>query len=141
MRKLQGLLIVGLLVFLTACGTTNTDNNNNDNNNNTTGGNQEANTNTGITKEQIIEGLKLEKTALVFENGSSTLTTQVTNTGSAAKYVGGLTITFKDKDGKVIATLDGYLGQTIQPGASTILTSSVSQSLMDATSVTYVLKK
>lgn len=146
-KTIKGLLVAGMLVFLTACGTTNTDNNNNNNNTNT-GENQQANTNTGITNEQTVEGIKIEKTSLVYENGTSTLTTQITNTGKTAKYVKSFNVTFKDKDGNVIIKLgEGtefapqYVGQTLEPGASTTLSFGVSQSLMDATTIEYSLNE
>lgn len=96
-----------------------------------------VNQNSEVISNQENNGFKFANTSLVYENGISTLVTEVTNEGSEEKYLGTFNIYVKDKDGNIIVTLSGLVDDTLEPGASKTVTASVSINISDAYSIEY----
>ena len=100
-----------------------------------------SNTNTNVIKDQQVEGLSLTNTSLTTSNGQSTLVTVVSNPTTEKIAVKSFDIIIKDKDGNILITLLGYVGEEIPAGESRTITSSAEIDLTKATSVEYTIKK
>lgn len=100
-----------------------------------------VNTNENVVKDQNIEGISFTNTALVVTNGVSRLTATVTNNTGKDYTLDEYAITAYDKDGNVIITIPGYIGEVIKNGESKNLDSSVDIDLTNASSITYTVKK
>lgn len=97
----------------------------------------EANTNKNVVKEQEVDGLRFSNTALVIENGESKLTTEVKNTTKQDIELKSFNIIAKDKNGKEIVTLLGYVGEVIKKGETKNIISSTDRNLSKASSLEY----
>ena len=100
-----------------------------------------SNTEENVIKDQEVDGLKMTNTSLTITNGISTLVTEVSNNTGVDYQLEEFTITIKDKDGNVLATLPGYVGETIENGSTKTIDSSIDIDLSNATSVEYEIKK
>lgn len=97
----------------------------------------EANTNENIIKDQEVDGFKFSNTALVIENGESTLTTEVKNTTGKDIELKSFDIVVTGKDGETIVTLLGYVGEIIKAGETKSIISSTDHNLKSAVSIEY----
>lgn len=97
----------------------------------------EANTNENIIKDQEVDGFKFSNTALVIENGESTLTTEVKNTTGEDIELKSFDIVVTGKDGEAIVTLLGYVGEIIKAGETKSIISSTDHNLKSAVSIEY----
>ena len=107
---------------------------------------REVNLNEGITKDREVEGFLITNNYLYTETlddktVSSKFTAIVNNNTGSDKEVKSFDIIFKDKDGKEIITLLGYVGQTIPNGESRSIESNVDIGLLDAYIIEYKLNK
>jgi len=140
MKKLLALSLVGLLVF-TGCGKEEKENNN--------GGTQtgqgtqqqeqqpQVNTNQGVVEDKVLGEFTFSNTSMIYENGSTTLETTVTNTSAQTSYLKEFNIYAKDAEGNVLVTLVGFVGDNIPAGESKVITSGVSMDLTNAASISY----
>lgn len=96
-----------------------------------------ANTNEEVVKDQQLENFTFKNTSLVYEEQTSTLQTEVTNTGSKVEILSEFLIHVKDIDGNEIVTLTGFVGDSLKPGESRIITSSYGDDLTTAASISY----
>lgn len=135
-----GLALLACLTVLTGCGETT---NNTTGNTTNTGTNNQAqpqvkvNTNENVIKDQELEGFKFQNTSLVYENGTSTLVSSVTNTSSQTQNLSEFAIHVKDADGNEIITLSGYIGGSVEPGETRTINSSYGSDITNAASITY----
>lgn len=102
--------------------------------------------NEGITNDREVEGFLITNNYLYTETRddktvSSKFTAIVNNNTGSDKEVKSFDIIFKDKDGKEIITLLGYVGQTIPNGESRSIESNVDIGLLDAYIIEYKLNK
>lgn len=97
----------------------------------------EANTNKNIIKDQEVDGLRFSNTALVIENGESTLTTEVKNATEKDIELKSFDIVVTGKDGKEIVTLLGYVGETIKTGETKSIISNTDHDLKNAFAIEY----
>lgn len=97
--------------------------------------------NEGITKDQQLGTLTFTNTSLVRENGQTTLITKVTNTGIENITVTTFNMAFKNKAGKIIATLVGYVGGEVPAGEYRIIQSGTEYDLSSATTVEYSINE
>lgn len=145
MKKLLALSLVGLLVFA-GCGKKD-DNKNNNSTNNDNNQQQEqqeqpkVNTSEEVIQDKTLEEFTFTNTSMIYENGSTTLETTVTNTSNQTSYLQEFLIHAKDEDGKEIVTLIGFVGDSIAAGESKVITSGVSMDLTNAKSITYEVKR
>lgn len=107
---------------------------------------REVNLNEEITKDREVEGFLITNNYLYTETRddktvSSKFTAIVNNNTGSDKEVKSFDIIFKDKDGKEIITLLGYIGQTIPNGESRSIESNVDIGLLNAYSIEYKLNK
>lgn len=100
-----------------------------------------VNTNENVIKNQEVEGLRMTNTSLVYENGTTTLVTEVTNNTKEDYPVKRIKITVKDKEGNIITTLIGTIADTIKPGESRIIDSDTPIDLSEAESIEYSIVK
>ena len=99
------------------------------------------NTNSGVVEDKVVEELKLTNTSLVSKGNNSTLVTLVTNPTNEDKEVRIFNIYVKDKDGKEIVTLQGYVGGKVPAGQSREIESNVDMNLDHAHTIEYEILK
>lgn len=100
-----------------------------------------VNTNENVIKDQEVEGLKMTNTSLVYENGTTTLVTEVRNEKEEEITVKRIRIKVKDKEGNILTTLIGTIADTIKPGESRIIETETPLDLSKAESVEYSVEK
>lgn len=147
------LVIVAAVIFLSIGGKKGNENNANTNqgndvNNandindpNSTGNESKPNTNEGVIGDKTIEGLKFTNSSLVTSEAGSNLITLVTNTTDTNIEVRIIDIIVKDKDGKVLVNMQGYVGGSIPAHDSREVYSSVDMDLSSATDIEYKIVK
>lgn len=135
MKKILSLSLVLLLslCLITGCGKKKTDGNPE---NTTQQGNVNVNTNDDVVGDKEVEVFKFENTSLVYDNGMSRLETKVTNTSDQEQTLSQFRIHVM-KDDVEIANLPGYIGNTLKPGESRILTTTYGDDLTVATLINY----
>ena len=99
----------------------------------------QANTNKNVIKDQEVGGFRFSNTSLIIENGESKLTTEVKNITDQDLSLQSFDIIVKDKNGKEMTTLLGYVGESIKVGEVKTLTSETDVDLTNASSIEYVL--
>lgn len=99
-------------------------------------GDVNVNTNVDVVGDKEVETFKFENVSLVYDNGTSRLETKVTNTSDQVATLSQFRIHIM-KDGVQIANLPGYVGNSMQPGETRILTTTYGEDLTSATSVNY----
>ena len=99
----------------------------------------QANTNKDVIKDQEVGGFRFSNTSLIIENGESKLTTEVKNITDQDLSLQSFDIIVKDKNGKEMTTLLGYIGDTIKAGETRVITSEENMNLMEAESINYVI--
>lgn len=133
-KSLLALLLVATLV--TGCGCTKKDNKKNNAKDDV-----KVNTEENVIKDQTFEGLTFTNTSLTTTNGVSTLITEVSNSTGSDYTLEEFTITIKNKDGEVITTIPGYVGDVIKNGETRTINSSIDIDLSSASSIEYSVKK
>lgn len=133
-RILQiSIIIVLSLSLITGCGTKKEENN--------TKNEENYNTNEGVIKDQKVGELKFTNTSLLTTENNSTLVTMVTNPTDEDIEIRIFKINVKDKNGKTLATLEGYVGGVIPSKESREITSNVDINLDSATAIEYEMVK
>lgn len=94
-----------------------------------------------VIKDQVVDGIELKNTSLVVTNGISQLITEATNNGASDYELIEFTIIVKDASDNVIATMPGYVGETIKAGETRQINSSIDIDLSNAKKVEYEVKK
>lgn len=100
-----------------------------------------ANTEQEVIKDQKVEVFAFTNTSLVYENGTSTLETLVTNTSKEKQFLAEFKIHVKDAKGNVIVTLTGFIGDSIEAGSSKKITSTYGSDLTNAAKIEYEIVK
>ena len=136
-KQIKGLLALLLVATLvTGCGCTKKDNKKDN-----TKDDVKVNTEENVIKDQTFEGLTFTNTSLTTTNGVSTLITEVSNSTGEDYTLEEFTITIKNKDGEVITTIPGYVGDVIKNGETRTINSSIDIDLSSASSIEYSVKK
>ena len=94
-----------------------------------------------VIKEQTVEGLKIGNVDLNVIDGISSFGASVTNTTEKDVVIEQIDVTIKDKDGKALITLPGYIGGTIKPNESKNIISTTDMDLSKADSVSYKINR
>ena len=93
-----------------------------------------------ILKDQEVEGLTFTNADLNVEKGISTLTVSVTNTNKETYSLNYIEIVVTDeKDNS--DTLIGYIGETIDPNETKIITASIDKDITESKSLDYIINK
>lgn len=100
-----------------------------------------VNTNEGVIKDQTVEVFEFKKTSLIYENGTTTLETTVTNTSDSDQYLEEFIIKVTDASGNEMITLRGFVGDKIKAGESKIINSYCGEDLSTATNITYTVAR
>ena len=100
-----------------------------------------SNTNEGIIKDQQVEVFEFKNTSLVREENNTVLETTVTNTSSTDQYLEEFKIEIKDKDGNIMETLIGFVGDKLKAGESKVINSYCGTDLTTATDIVYTVIK
>ena len=130
MKKYMLIALVGICMtsLVTGCGKSNK-----------SGSSEQpkANTNENVVKDQTLDVFHFTNTSLIYENGTTTLETTVTNTSDETAYLVEFKIHVKDTEGNDIIELVGFVGDQLKANESRVITSSASQDLMLADSIEY----
>ena len=138
---MKKILVIGLIMALsltTGCGC---DKKEKENNKKKEEKKIEVNDNKGVVEDKEVEGLNLTNTSLTWDGSQSKLVTEVSNNTGADKELRSFNILVKDKNGKEMITLLGYVGEVIPNGKVRTITSFASENLTDAVSVEYTINK
>lgn len=135
MAKKSKIIMIGLIVILVVIGgyfiVRSVTSNNEDK--------IQSNTNENVIKDQEVGGFQFTNTSLTYENGKSKLTIRVKNITDQDIVLQSFDIIVKDKNGKEMTTLLGYIGDTIKAGETRVITSEENMNLMEAESINYVI--
>ena len=96
--------------------------------------------NLGINKEQIVEGIKVSEGIIIQDKDLYTYSAKVTNTNKEKTHVEYLTFVFEDKDNKRIITLYGYVGKDLEENESVPVLASVDKDISNASKVEIEVK-
>jgi len=124
------LLVIGLV---TGCGC------NKKEDTNKTKDDVKVNTNEEVIKDQELEVFTFTNTSLVYENGTSTLETVVTNTSDQEQYLTEFKIIVKNDAGEEIVTMTGFVGSSIEAHGTETIISSYGDDLSKAASIEYTI--
>ncbi len=100
-----------------------------------------TNTEKEVIKDREVDGMKLTNSSVITTDGVTEITTTVTNPKSEDYYLEEFKMIVKDKNGDVIITLPGYVGEVIKAGETKTIRSSVSMDLSTAKSIEYEVTK
>ncbi|MCM1370468.1 MAG: hypothetical protein NC181_01060 [Clostridium sp.] len=100
-----------------------------------------VNTNEEAIKDQTLGVFTFKNTSITYINGTSTLITEVTNTSDKEQELAEFKISVKDKDGKEIEKLVGFVGGNMPANTTRTITSSTAIDLTDAVSIEYSIEK
>ena len=100
-----------------------------------------TNTEPEVIKDREVDGIKLTNSSVITTDGVTEITTSVTNPTSEDYHLDEFKIIVKDKNGDVMITLPGYVGDVIKAGETRTIRSSVSMDLSTAKSVEYEVSK
>ena len=101
----------------------------------------EKNTNKGVIEDKVYDGLTFTNTSLTTIEGKTTLITLVENKTNSDYNLEYFDILMKDKDGNIIETLLGYLGDTIKKGETKRIKSSTDKDVSSVVKIEYEVKK
>lgn len=132
LKKLSVFCLALTVLFATGCGCDKKDEKDTSNSQGPI-----ANTNQEVIKDQEVNGLTFTNTSLVYENGSSTLVTEVTNNTGADYALGDFYIIVKDADGNEMIKLLAYAGDVIPAGESRTVNAGTDMDLTNAASIEY----
>lgn len=93
-----------------------------------------ANTSAELISEEEFEGLKFSNISLITKDGYSTFTSDVTNTTSVDSTIQDVNIVLKDKNGNVVITLRGNIGEGLKASETRTITASIKDELKSVTS-------
>ncbi len=104
-------------------------------------GNSLVKTDAGRIPNQTVEGLSFENATIQVENGISKYTVDVTNDLSETIELKTIEIVIKNETGEKIASLIGYIGDSIESGESKVLMASVDEKIENVLQVEYIIRK
>ena len=91
-----------------------------------------------IIKDQVVDGLKFKNRVFVIQDGVSRIITEVTNNTGTDYSIKEYNIIIKDKNGKTLATLTGYVGEVIKNKDTKIIDTSIDRDLRDVATIEYI---
>lgn len=94
-----------------------------------------VNTSANITGTKKVGDIIIEKTSLVYANSVTTLTTNVTNTGSAKSNLR-ISVKFVNSAGETLGETLGYVGKIATNETKSVL-SEITTDVADATDIVY----
>jgi len=97
--------------------------------------------NSSYLSDQTVDNLEFKNANLVYENGVSKYTAEVTNSLTTNYALKTINIIFKDSTGTEIENLIGYIGNNLTPGEVKLLDASVDKELTDIVTIEYKINK
>lgn len=136
-KKLFTLFILVIIVtcFNTGCQFRNSNANNNDNKG------PSKNNNPYIIENKVVDEFQFSNALLVYEKSTSTFTVEITNTSDQSVMVKDVVMYFYDPEGNQLAELTGHVGENIAAHDTKKLVANHYESLLDAYSIEYIIKK
>lgn len=101
----------------------------------TNGDGSKVNTSTDVSSDKKVGDVVIEQSNIVYTNGTSKLTSKVTNNGAAQENLR-FTVKFIANDGSVIAQSVGYVGQ-INQNETRYIDSYITTDVSNAKDITY----
>lgn len=135
MKKGIKIILVGIFMvsLVTGCGCSRKETNKDEE--------IKSNTNEGVIKDQTVEVFEFKNTSLIREGNNTVLETTVTNTSTTDQELQEFKIEVKDKDGNVMETLIGFVGDKIKAGETRVINSYCGTDLTEATNIVYTVVK
>jgi hypothetical protein len=90
-----------------------------------------------VTDKAVVDGLEFQNASINKNN----YTVYVTNTKETDYNLTTIEVKLFDKDNNIIATMSGYVGDTIKPNEVKTLSVTTDKDLTEATDVEYEIKK
>jgi thioredoxin-related protein len=100
-----------------------------------------VNTNEEVVKEQDVDGITIKGVSLVIEDGISYYVAEAVNNTDADYKLEEYEIIVIGKDGNVIVTMPGYVGDVIPKKGSKTIKASINTDLSEAVEIRYEIKK
>ena len=98
-------------------------------------------TDPNVIKNQVVDGIDFTETLFVVQNKKTRLLVQVTNNTEEDYTLKEYNIIIKDKDGKVLATLPGYIGELLSSHETKVLNATIDKDLRDVAEIVYEVVK
>lgn len=99
--------------------------------------NKDIETTENQISDKVLDVFSFENASIVKENGSSTITVQVTNNSDEDKNVEQFKIIIKNKDGEVVKQTIGYIGGVIKSKETKTIITSIVLDLSDVYDIEY----
>lgn len=93
----------------------------------------------GDLPDKKVKGLTFTKTSISYVEDMSTFVSTVKNTTKESMALEVIEVTIKDKKGKVLTTIPGFLSETLAPGEEKPFTAYINMDLSSAVDVEYKL--
>jgi len=100
-----------------------------------------VNTNEEVVKEQDVDGITIKGVSLVIEDGISYYVAEAVNNTDADYKLEEYEIIVIGKDGNVMVTMPGYVGDVIPKKGSKTIKASINTDLSEAVEIRYEIKK
>lgn len=123
--------IILTLLLVTGCGKKSEENPNNQKES------IKVNTSENVIKDQKIEVFEFTNTSLIYSEGTTRFETTVTNTSDETAYLSEFRIHVKDKEGKEVEQLVGFVGSELKSKESRIINSYSVKDLTDVDTIEY----
>ncbi len=104
-------------------------------------GNSFSKPDTGLIPNQSVEGLSFENANIKTENGISKYTVEIINDLEESIELKTIEVVLKDEKGKILTSLIGYIGNSIESGDSKILEASIDEEINSIPKVEYLIHK
>lgn len=99
-----------------------------------------VNNNEQVIKDQTVGAFSFKETSLTYDKEKTNFKVTVTNTSSNVISVSKFIIVFKNKNGDIMAKLDGLVTDQVEPNKSFVISVENDMDLSDAYSVEYVIE-
>lgn len=131
MRKITIIMLIGLFTatMLTGCGKKQEKVNEESQ--------AKVNTSSDVIKDQSVEVFEFTNTSLIYSEGMTRFETTVTNTSAETSYLSEFKIHVKDKEGKEVEQLIGFVGEQLKAKESRVISSYSTMDLSGAFSIEY----
>ena len=94
-----------------------------------------------ILKDQVVDGIDFKNKLFVIQDGVSRIIVELTNNTDNDYSLKEYSITIKDKENKVLATMPGYVGESIKKDEKKYLDVSIDRDLSKVAMIEYEVKK
>lgn len=95
----------------------------------------------GYLSNQTVDNIEFKNAKETYKNNIYTYNVEIKNTLNETYNLKTIQVIFKDKDNNVIEDLTGYVGESLEPTETKILSVSVDKELLDIANIEYKISK